>query len=207
MNGQSCAANKRLIVHRSRAKELTDRLAAAVRALSAGDPMDPETAVGPLIHQPAAMRVIEQVGRAIGEGAELVEGGLRRRGGLVTPQLLANVPAAAQVARDDEIFGPVFVVIPVDSDHEALRVANQSSYGLNGSVFSQDIGRALAFADRLEVGGAVVNGSGNYRPPIVPFGGVKLSGQGREGLGFTLEEMSRPKFTVLRRIRSPAYFT
>ncbi len=206
MNGQSCAANKRLIVHRSLAKELSARLAEAVRALAAGDPMDAETAVGPLINQAAAMRVIEQAGRAIGEGAELVEGGLRRRGGLVTPQLLANVPPSAQVARDDEIFGPVFVVIPVDSDHEALRVANQSSYGLNGSVFSRDIGRALAFADRLEVGGAVINGSGNYRPPIVPFGGVKLSGQGREGLGFTLEEMSRPKFTVLRRIKAPAYF-
>lgn len=203
MNGQSCAANKRLIVHRRHAGELTARLASAIREMKVGDPLDPHTTVGPLINEAAAKRVIEQVGRAVGEGATLVEGEMRRQQALVDPQLLADVPENAQVACDDEIFGPVFVVIPVDSDRDALRVANQSSYGLNGCVFSRDVSRALAFSEKLQAGGVVINGSGNYRPPIVPFGGVKLSGIGREGLGFTMDEMSQPKYTVLRRIRRP----
>ena len=203
MNGQSCAANKRLIVHRRHAEELTARLASAIQKMQTGDPLDPHSTLGPLINEEAAKRVVEQVGRALGEGATLVEGEMRRSRALVEPQLLANVPENSQVARDDEIFGPVFVVIPVDSDRDALRVANQSSYGLNGCVFSRDVSRALAFAEKLEAGGVVINGSGNYRPPIVPFGGVKLSGLGREGLGFTMEEMSQPKYTVLRRIRRP----
>ena len=203
MNGQSCAANKRLIVHRRLAEELTARLAAAVGALKAGDPMGADTNVGPLISQAAAVRVIEQVGRAIGEGAMLVVGELGRRGALVDPHLLANVSPNSQIAGDDEIFGPIFAVIPVESDRDALRVANQSSYGLNACVFSRDMARALAFSERLQAGGVIINGSGNYRPPMVPFGGVKLSGLGREGLGFTLAEMSQQKFTVLRRIRRP----
>jgi acyl-CoA reductase-like NAD-dependent aldehyde dehydrogenase len=203
MNGQSCAANKRLIVHRRHAEELTARLAAVVEQLKVGDPLDTATEVGPVINQAAAMRVIEQVGRAVGEGASLVSGELGRRGALVDPHLLGDVPATAQIAIDDEIFGPVFAVIPVATDRDALRVANQSSYGLNACVFSRDVSRALAFAEKLQAGGVVINGSGNYRPPIVPFGGVKLSGLGREGLGFTLDEMSQQKFTVLRRIRRP----
>lgn len=205
MNGQSCAANKRLIVHQRHAGELTARLAGSVSLLKTGDPLDPDSSLGPVINEDAAVRVIEQVGRALGEGATLVTGGLSRRGALVEAQLLANVPASAQVACDDEIFGPVFVVIPVDSDREALRVANQSSYGLSGCVFSRDVARALAFAEKMETGGVVINGSGNYRPPIVPFGGVKLSGIGREGLGFTMDEMSQPKYTVLRRIQQPEF--
>lgn len=121
--------------------------------------------------------------------------------GRVPATLPACVSDIVQRARDDEIFGPVFAIIPVDSDDEAVAVANRSSMGLNGSVFSRDLARALALGERLEVGGVVINGTVNYRPPLVPFGGVKMSGNGREGLGYTIEELSRPKFTVLRRIR------
>jgi acyl-CoA reductase-like NAD-dependent aldehyde dehydrogenase len=207
MNGQSCAANKRLVVHRKIAAELTERLVNRVRELKVGNPLDPNSDLGPLITESAAEHVIVQVERAVQEGARLVAGDGTTQHAMVQPHVLADVPRTAQVANDDEIFGPVFTVIPVASEREALLVANQSSFGLNGAVFSRDISRALALSERLQTGGVVINGSGNYRPLFVPFGGVKLSGLGREGLGFTMEEMTQPKFTVLRGIRRAASTT
>lgn len=206
MNGQSCAANKRIVVHRSLLPELTERIREKISHLKVGDPLDYESNLGPLISEAAARRVIGQIQLAIKEGARLVHGKVESKGALVAPHLLTDVPVTAQIASDDEIFGPVFTLIPVASDREALQVANQSSFGLNGSVFSRDTARALALSEKMEVGGVVINGSGNYRPPFVPFGGVKLSGMGREGLGFTLEDMTQPKFTVLRRFRRPDLF-
>jgi acyl-CoA reductase-like NAD-dependent aldehyde dehydrogenase len=114
---------------------------------------------------------------------------------------MTDVPRSADVVNDDEIFGPALTCIPFDTEEEAVSIANQSSFGLSGCKFSRDWPRALRISDRLACGGAVVNGTGNYRPLIVPFGRMKQSGLGREGLGFTLEEMSQPRYTVLRRIR------
>ncbi len=105
------------------------------------------------------------------------------------------------MARNEEIFGPVFSLIPADSPERALEIANASDYGLMASVFSADLRLAWALAERLDAGGVVINGSDNYRPPVIPFGGVKLSGIGREGLGYTIEELSREKTIVLRRFR------
>jgi acyl-CoA reductase-like NAD-dependent aldehyde dehydrogenase len=201
MNGQACASNKRIIVHRSIAGELIDRLSALVSRIKVGDPLDDASAMGPLISPAAAERVAAQVSRAIGQGARLVSGTGQANGAFFSPCVLGDVPAGADVARDDEIFGPVLTCIPCGSDEEALSIANQSSYGLSGCVFSRDWARGMRIADRMECGGVVVNGTGNYRPPFVPFGGVKESGLGREGLGFTLAEMSQPKYTVLRRFR------
>jgi acyl-CoA reductase-like NAD-dependent aldehyde dehydrogenase len=107
------------------------------------------------------------------------------------------------VASDDEIFGPVFALIPVSGAEEALGVANHSSFGLMASVFSRDLQLAVALAERVEAGGVVVNGTDNYRPPVIPFGGTKLSGSGREGVGYTLDELTREKTIVLRRFRAP----
>ena len=135
------------------------------------------------------------------EGARLVLGDMTPRGAYLSPHVLADVPPSAAIARDDEVFGPVFTLVTVDDDDHAVEVANASMFGLMGSVFGADVERALAVADRLETGGVVVNGTGNYRPPFIPFGGVKMSGLGREGLGYTMEEMSRPRFTVIRRLR------
>jgi acyl-CoA reductase-like NAD-dependent aldehyde dehydrogenase len=201
MNGQSCAANKRLIVHASLAAALSERLAARIAQLTVGDPLDRRHHLGPLISNDAAARVVQQIKKAVDQGARLVVGDAKTRGAQVGVHLLDRIPSAAEIAIDDEIFGPVFALIPVGSDREALQVANRSSFGLSGCVFSRDVARALAVADRLETGGVVINGSGNYRPPVVPFGGVKLSGLGREGLGYTIEEMTQPKYTVLRRIQ------
>lgn len=116
--------------------------------------------------------------------------------------VLANIPQSAAVAADDEIFGPAFSLIPVASTADAVELANRSSFGLMGSVFSRDLQRAMTVAERLDVGGVVLNGTDNYRPPIIPFGGVKMSGSGREGIGYTIDELSTVKSIVLRRFRS-----
>jgi acyl-CoA reductase-like NAD-dependent aldehyde dehydrogenase len=202
MNGQACASNKRIIVHRSITGELVERLSALLASMQVGDPLDPATAIGPLISAAAAERVANQVARAVEQGGRLAWGSASPRDAFYSPCILADVPRSADVANDDEIFGPVLTCIPFDTDDEAISIANQSSFGLSGCVFSGDWPRALQLSDRLACGGVVVNGTGNYRPPFVPFGGVKQSGLGREGLGFTLEEMSQPRYTVLRRIRS-----
>jgi acyl-CoA reductase-like NAD-dependent aldehyde dehydrogenase len=202
MNGQACASNKRILVHRSVAEELIERFSALLSSMRVGDPLDPDSSIGPLISVAAAECVSAQVGRAIEQGAKLVFGSGASRGAYFNPCILTDVPRTADVAMDDEIFGPVLTCIPFESEEEAISIANQSSYGLSGCVFSRDWPRALQLSERLSCGGVVINGTGNYRPPFVPFGGVKQSGLGREGLGFTLEEMSQPRYTVLRRIRN-----
>ncbi|MBS1888637.1 MAG: aldehyde dehydrogenase [Actinobacteria bacterium] len=203
MNGQACSATKRVLVHASRHDELAERLATALAAQRLGPATEPETTVGPLITPAAAARVADQVEGARGQGAELIAGDAIADGAYLAPCLLAAVPTGADVARDEEIFGPVITLIPVADDEEALAVANASSFGLMASVFSADERRAVALAERLEAGGVVINGSDNYRPPVIPFGGIKLSGTGREGLGYTIEELSREKTIVLRRFREP----
>jgi len=202
MNGQACAANKRIIVHRSIARELVERLTALLAPMRVGDPLDSASAIGPLISQAAAERVGHQVARAVEQGGRLVLGSVSSDGAYFHPCVITDVPPSADVASDDEIFGPVLACIPFDREEEAVSIANQSSFGLSGCVFSRDWSRALQISDRLACGGAVVNGTGNYRPFIVPFGGVKQSGLGREGLGYTLDEMSQPRYTVLRRVRN-----
>ncbi|HEY7256382.1 MAG TPA: aldehyde dehydrogenase family protein [Solirubrobacterales bacterium] len=203
MNGQACAASKRIVVDASVHDDLAERLTAALGSQRVGPATDPTTTVGPLITPTAAARVESQISRGRKEGAELVAGEGIADGPYVGPTLLGSVPASAAVARDDEIFGPVFALIPVDSDEEALAVANASSFGLMASVFSADVRRAVAIGERIEAGGVVINGTDNYRPPVIPFGGVKLSGLGREGLGYTIAELSREKTFVLRRFRAP----
>jgi acyl-CoA reductase-like NAD-dependent aldehyde dehydrogenase len=203
MNGQACSATKRVIVHESRHDELAERLRAAIADQRLGPATDPETTVGPLVTPAAAARVAGQVSSAREQGARLLAGDGAAEGAYLAPCLLGSVPAAADVAHDEEIFGPVVTLIPVGGDEEAVALANDSCFGLMASVFSSDPQRAVALAERIEAGGVVVNGTDNYRPPVIPFGGVKLSGSGREGLGYTIEELSREKTIVLRRFREP----
>ena len=202
MNGQACAASKRIIVHQGLHDELVDRLRGVVECQVLGAPTDPATTVGPLVTAQAASRVAAQVSAAVADGALLVAGSDAADGPYFAPALLAGTPSTARVAQDEEIFGPAFVVIAAGNVAEAVQVANASSYGLMGSVFTRDLPLALAVAERLEAGGVVINGTDNYRPPILPFGGVKLSGLGREGLGYTLEELTREKAIVFRRLRT-----
>lgn len=201
MNGQACSASKRVIVDTRVHDELVDRLSVSTGRQVVGPSTDVATTVGPLISGDAARRVEAQVTRAQQEGAVLVAGTGLADGVYFAPTILASVPTDAAVAVDDEIFGPVFTLIPAVSPGDALRIANGSSFGLMASVFSADLQLAIAMAEQIEAGGVVINGTDNYRPPVIPFGGVKLSGSGREGLGYTIEELTREKTIVLRRFR------
>lgn len=201
MNGQACAATKRLVVEASVADDVVARLDAALAAVVVGDPTDPASDVGPLIDAPSAARVAAEVERAVGQGAVRVRGQERAAGAWFPPALLGDVPAGADVAIDDEIFGPVVTVIPVADAAAATAVVNASSLRLTAAVFSADVGRAVGVAQSLAVGGVVVNGTNNYRPPVVPFGGVGMAGSGREGIGYTMQELTRTRFIALRGVR------
>jgi len=203
MNGQACAATKRIIAHRSIATDLAERLRDALSKVRVGDPLDETSDIGPLIDAPSAARVASQVEQIVSEGGRLMLGSNEADEAWFSPALLTDVPADAAVAADDEIFGPVFPIIPFDSDQEATDLVNASRLGLTAAVFSADIRRAMTVAQRLDVGGVVVNGTNNYRPPIVPFGGVGLAGSGREGIGYTFEEMTQTRFIAMRGVRPP----
>jgi betaine-aldehyde dehydrogenase len=180
VNGQACIAQSRVLVPRERAREMTDALAAAFAGLAVGDPFDPGTDIGPLVSEAQRERVegYLAVGRA--EGARVIGGG--RPSGLddgffVRPAVLAGVDNQMRVAQE-EIFGPVAAVIPYDSPDEAVAIANDTQYGLSGSVWSADPDRALAVARRLRTGMVSLNGAPQAFG--TPFGGFKQSGVGRE---------------------------
>ena len=197
--GQVCCASKRFIIHNSRKAEFIEKMKDVISKLKVGDPSSMETDMGPMININAAKRIEEQVNKTIAEGATLVCGG-KREDAYYTPTILDNVTKDMEIAKDMEVFGPVIPVIGFDTEEEALEIANQSSYGLCGCVFSKDFGRALRLANKLECGGAIVNGASFYRSFEMPFGGWKHSGIGNEGVLTTLQEMSRVKTIVLKNI-------
>ena len=197
--GQVCCASKRFLIHNSRKQEFIDRMKEVISNLKVGDPMEEDTDMGPMININAAKRIEEQVNQMVQEGATIVCGG-KREDAYYYPTILDNVTKDMEASKDMEIFGPVISVIGFDDVEEAIKIANQSSYGLCGCVISKDVSRAMKIADRLECGGAVVNGASFYRSFEMPFGGWKHSGIGNEGVMTTLEEMSRIKTIVLKNI-------
>ena len=197
--GQVCCASKRFLIHNSRKQEFIERMKEVISNLKIGDPMQEDTDMGPMINIQAAKRIEEQVNTTVEQGATIVCGG-KREDAYYYPTILDNVTKDMDVAKDMEIFGPVISVIGFDDVEEAIEIANQSSYGLCGCVISKDYSRAMKIADRLECGGAVVNGASFYRSFEMPFGGWKHSGIGNEGVLTTLQEMSRVKTIVLKNI-------
>jgi succinate-semialdehyde dehydrogenase/glutarate-semialdehyde dehydrogenase len=178
--GQSCIAAKRFIVVREVAAAFTERFAAAMAALPVGDPLDERTRVGAIVNEQELQVLADQCAEALTRGARLVTGGRRLpvAGCFFPPTVLADVTCEMAVWRD-EVFGPVAPVLVVDGDEEALRVANDSIFGLGGSVWTRDLERGEALARRLEAGTVFVN-SIVKSDPRIPFGGVKQSGLGRE---------------------------
>lgn len=197
--GQVCCASKRFLVHNSRKAEFVQRMKELAESIKVGDPMQEDTEMGPMINMAAAERIEAQVNQTVAAGATIVCGG-RREGAYYYPTVLDNVTKDMEVAKDMEIFGPVITVIGFDTVDEAIEIANQSSYGLCGSVITKDYSLGMKIADRLECGGAVVNGASFYRSFEMPFGGWKHSGIGNEGVATTLAEMSRLKTIVLKNI-------
>ena len=193
-SGQTCSAWTRMLVPRARRDEAL-RLATAVLAtLPVGDPLDPATRLGPLISDGQRRRVESYIAQGRAEGARLVAGGGRPphldRGYYVEPTIFADVSSSMTIAQE-EIFGPVLSVMTYDSDDEAVRIANDTVYGLSGGVWSGDPARALAVARRIRAGQVEVNG-GRFNPQA-PFGGYKRSGVGRELGPYGLEEFLQIK--------------
>jgi aldehyde dehydrogenase (NAD+) len=180
--GQGCAITTRLLVPRHQFDEAAELAASTMAKLPAADPTDPGTICGPLISARQRDRVEGYLRLAVEEGGTFVCGGGRPagqpRGYFIEPTLIVGLPNSARVAQE-EIFGPVLVLIPHDGDDNAVALANDSPYGLSGSVWSQDRDRALAVSHRIRTGTIGVNG-GLWYSPDVPFGGYKQSGVGRE---------------------------
>jgi len=180
--GQGCAITTRLVVPRGRFDEAAELAAGTLSKLPAGDPTDPGTICGPLISARQRDRVEGYLTLAVDEGGTIVCGGGRPadqpRGYFIQPTLIVGLPNRARVAQE-EIFGPVLVLLPHDGDDDAVTIANDSPFGLSGSVWSQDRDRALSVAHRIRTGTIGVNG-GLWYSPDVPFGGYKQSGIGRE---------------------------
>ena len=181
-SGQGCAITSRLVVPRAHLDDVVEQAKGMLEGVAYGDPTDPATMMGPLINQRQREKVHGYVERAIAAGAKAVCGGgyasQFEKGFFYQPTMLVNVDENSEVAQD-ELFGPVLVVLPHDGDDDAVRIANNSIFGLSGSVLSADRDRALGVARRVRAGTLSVNG-GIYYAPDAPFGGYKQSGFGRE---------------------------
>ncbi len=195
-SGQSCISVQRILVHESIYGEFRERLVAAARKLKAGDPKDGATFIGPLISEEAAQRLESWIASAVAGGARLLCGG-KRQGVILEATLLEGVPKDEAICAK-EAFGPVAVLSPFADFEEALAEVNDSVYGLQAGVFTRDLYKAQRAWDTLEVGGVVIGDVPSWRVDHMPYGGVKNSGLGREGIRFAMEEMTEIRMLVIR---------
>ena len=199
-SGQTCISVQRIFVHESVADAFTENLVARVQVLSTGDPGEEATVVGPLIDTGAAQRIEGWIGDAVAQGARLLTGG-SRVGPVVRPTVLSNVTATMKVSCE-EVFGPLVTITPYRDFETALRAVNQSEYGLQAGIFTNNIGRIFQAFEELEVGGVLANEIPTFRADHMPYGGIKDSGIGREGLRYAIEDMTEPKLLVIN-LRRP----
>ncbi|MFH1277894.1 MAG: aldehyde dehydrogenase family protein [Candidatus Eisenbacteria bacterium] len=195
-SGQSCISVQRILVHERLYGNFRDQLVEATRGLKAGDPKDEKTFIGPMISEKEAERLHGWIESAVSGGAELLCGG-GRKGAMLEATLLENVPKKENVCAL-EAFGPVAVLSMFRDFDEALREINDSVFGLQAGVFTRDIHKANRAWDRLEVGGVVIGDVPSWRVDHMPYGGVKESGLGREGVRFAMEDMSEIRMLVVR---------
>ncbi|WP_353943253.1 aldehyde dehydrogenase family protein [Streptomyces sp. HUAS MG91] len=198
--GQVCMAANRILVDRRVEEEFTRKFVAKVKTLKAGDPRDPETVIGPVISSNQADALSGVVEQALAEGATaLVRGGVE--GNVIEPVVLTGLPADSPVLRQ-EIFGPVALLIPFDGDAEAVRIANDTPYGLSGAVHTADVERGVAFAQQIDTGMIHVNDGTVHDEPLVAFGGEKRSGIGRLNGSATVEAFTTQKWISVQHGRS-----
>ncbi len=194
--GQSCISVQRIYVERAVLDDFLASFVPKVEALVVGDPADEATDVGPVIDAGNRDRIAAWIEEAQAAGARLVTGG--RDGELIRPTVLADVPDTAKVSCE-EVFGPVAIVNPVDSLAEAIERANGTDFGLQAGIFTASIASALAAAEGLEFGGVTVNEAPTFRADQMPYGGVKGSGNTKEGPAFTVREMTEERLVVVQR--------
>ncbi|HWN34747.1 MAG TPA: aldehyde dehydrogenase family protein [Pseudonocardia sp.] len=195
-NGQACISVQRVLVCEPVLAGFVDRLLARLGELTVGDPRDPATRVAALINDAATNRVLDWISAAEAAGAKVLYGG-RVRDRAVEPTVLLDVPEAS-AAWCEEIFGPVVAIRAVPDLAAALESVNRSRYGLHASVFTRSLAAAFRAIDELEVGGVIVNEVPGFRSDIMPYGGVKDSGTGREGPRFAIEELTVTRMAVIR---------
>ena len=193
--GQSCISIQRVYVERSRYDDFIQQLVPRVEQLVVGDPADEETDVGPVIDEDARGRILEWIEEARRGGAEVLTGG-ELDGELIRPTVIANASPELKVSCE-EVFGPVVTVNPYDSLDEALALANGTKYGLQAGIFTADVKTALRAAHELEFGGVTVNEAPTFRADQMPYGGVKESGNTREGPAYSVREFTEERVVVL----------
>jgi succinate-semialdehyde dehydrogenase / glutarate-semialdehyde dehydrogenase len=191
--GQCCVAAKRFIVVEQIADRFIQKFQAALETLEAGDPSDSSTTLGPLCSEAALLNLLDQVKRSVAAGAKVLLGGGRidRKGAFMQPSILTDIKKGTP-GYVEEFFGPVALFFRVANEDEAIALANDSKYGLGGSVFTADIERGKRVADRIETGMVFVNHP-TWTAPELPFGGIKNSGYGRELSGFGIQEFVNKK--------------
>lgn len=195
-SGQSCIGVQRIMVHEAHYDEVRDKLTAAVKALRSGDPKDENTFIGPMISEKEATRLHNWVLEAKAEGATVLAGG-ERDGAMLDATLLENVKTDSNV-NTQEAFGPVAVLSKFSDFDAALKEVNNSSFGLQAGIFTRDIYKIQKAWDELEVGGVVIGDVPSWRVDHMPYGGVKDSGLGREGVRYAIEDMTELRLLVIR---------
>ena len=193
--GQSCISVQRVLIHDSIFEEMTNRIVTAVAALPNGDPRDEKTVVGPMINEAAAIRVEEWVNEAVAGGAKVLTGG-KRNGSYYEPTVLADVAVDAKVSCN-EVFGPVMLVNSISSTQEGFDIVNDSPFGLQAGVFTHDVQTAFLAHSELEVGGVIIGDVPTFRSDQMPYGGVKASGVGKEGLLHAMRDLTHERILVL----------
>lgn len=189
--GQNCIGVQRIYIHSKIYTKFRDAFVARTREYKTGPQLDESTDMGPMITDSEAERVVSWVNEAAAAGATVLTGG-ERQGTLVQPTVLENVPAGAKLDCQ-EVFGPVVCLYSVPTLDAAIEKSNAVDYGLHGAIFTTNVNHAFEAIKRMDVGGIIVNDSTDYRVDVMPFGGVKNSGLGREGIKFALQEMTEPK--------------
>ncbi|WP_121615628.1 aldehyde dehydrogenase family protein [Virgibacillus halodenitrificans] len=193
--GQTCITPQRIYVHQNVLEEFQEKLLDQMQNLKVGDPFDEDTVVGPLISEEEAKRVENWVDTAVQAGANILTGG-KREGAMYEPTVLSQVTKDMNVV-SKEIFGPVVTIIPYWDLQSCISEVNESPYGLQGGIFTENLDTAFYAARNVEVGGLMVNDSSQYRVDLMPYGGVKDSGWGKEGPKFSIEEMTEERLIVL----------
>ncbi|MGE0610332.1 MAG: aldehyde dehydrogenase family protein [Pirellulales bacterium] len=193
--GQTCISTQRVIATPGAYGGLLDALKPKVAALRAGNQLDPTSQVGPMIREADAKRVADWIGEAVSRGARVLAGN-ERRGSLFQPTLVADVDPTSRISCD-ELFGPAVAVMPAKNVEQAIALANDSRYGLSGGIFTQDIDQALRFARDVDCGNLQINWGPQWRADLMPYGGLKESGLGKEGPRYAVREMTELKTVVI----------
>lgn len=193
--GQNCISVQRVLVHRPVYEQTLNMLLEHISQIKVGDPREADTAVGPMIDEWAAQEAMEKVQAAVAAGATIALGGTRE-GTMFQPTVLTNTTPEMSVNRE-ELFAPIITVIPYDTFDEALTLANDTDFGLQSGLFTQNMNRIMRAFEEVEVGGLQINDVSTFRVDQMPYGGVKGSGVGREGPRYVIEEMTEMKLMVL----------